>query len=815
MKISLNWIREYLDIELSPHEIGEMLTDIGLELEGMEAIQSVKGALHGIVVGEVLACEKHPNADKLTLTRVHIGNGQELRIVCGAPNVAAGQKVLVATVGATLYPLEGEPWTIKQGKIRGEISEGMICAEDELGLGRSHDGILVLPDDAAPGMPASEYLNVETDYVYEIGLTPNRSDATNHIGVARDLAARLRVSRGHNGVVKLPSVEDFVVDNVDLALEIVVEKPEACPRYAGVSIQGVVVGESPEWLQRRLRAIGMRPINNIVDATNFVLHELGQPLHAFDLEKIGARKIIVKTLPAGSAFTTLDEVTRTLSDEDLMICDGQSHGMCIAGVFGGMGTGVTEHTRDIFLESAHFNAKYVRLTSMRHNLRTDAAKIFEKGSDPNIVVYALKRAALLIKALAGGKIASPVIDWYPVPIERAQVRVAFDNVRRLIGAPLPTSTIKSVLDALDMHIVAEDDDRAMVTVPTNKVDVTREADIIEEILRIYGFNNVPSVAKITTTMSAGQYPDPAESRNLVAEHLVANGFCEMMALSLSESRYYQEYLPAFSEEELVFINNTSNAQLDVMRPIMLFSGLEAIAYNQNRQHMHLKLFEFGRVYLREKDGNISESNRLSLFLCGDRYRENWLNPAQPEVGFYTVKAFVQLVMYRLGVANFQETPLENDTFHFGLRRHRGPRTLADFGKVSPRLVKKLGIRGEVYYADLHWDELLAIQRKHQVEYKELNKFPTIRRDLALIIDNSVKFVDIVAIAQKVGQPLIKEIDLFDVYENERQLGAGKKSYAISLLFEDPHKTLQDKEVDKVMDALIGACSSRLGATVRR
>jgi len=816
MNISLNWLKDYLDIELPPEQVGEILTDIGLEVEGMETVQSILGGLAGIVVGYVVECGRHPNADRLSLTKVDLGNGDPVQIICGAPNVRAGQKVLVATPGTTLHPLEGEPFELKKGKIRGEVSEGMICAEDELGLGHDHKGIVVLPENTPVGMPAREYFNVETDVVYEIGLTPNRSDATNHLGVAYDLAAALKINHGHDGRVQRPSVEDFRVDNHDLPVEVAVENFEACPRYSGLTIKGLRIGESPEWLKKRLRAVGVRPINNVVDITNFILHELGQPLHAFDLDKIGSGRIVVKTLPAGSAFTTLDEVERKLSDQDLMICDGESRGMCIGGVFGGIGTGVTEETVNIFLESAHFDPEWIRRSSMRHNLRTDAAKVFEKGSDPNLTVYALKRAAMLMRELAGGEVSSEIIDLYPRPIEPARIDVAYAHVNRLIGVELPRPTVRAILESLQMDILEEDAERFLVAVPTNKADVTREADIIEEILRIYGFNNVPMPSRITTAMAVGQHPDPGKVRRAVGDYLAANGLNEMMAVSLSESRYYRDILPAIGDEELVYVNNTSNVHLDIMRPTMLFSGLEAVLHNQNRQQTNVKLFEFGKTYRRAEKGGFDEPAHLSLFIAGERRPESWLNRGPNESGFYTLKGFVEGVLTRLGIRGYQESSLEGDeVFSFGLRYHRGPQRLADFGKVSPAIAKAMGIRGEVFHADLAWNQLLRAASRQTIQYEALNKYPSVRRDLALIIENSVKFNDIVAIAKKTGKKLIKEINLFDVYENEEQLGTGKKSYAISFLFGDPSKTLKDKDVDKVIAKLIGEYENKLGAIIRK
>jgi phenylalanyl-tRNA synthetase beta chain len=821
MKVSLNWLKQYLNLDgLSPEKVGEILTDIGLEVESIERTESIKGGLAGVVVGHVVEREKHPNADKLSVTKVDIGTGSLLNIVCGAPNVAAGQKVLVATVGTTLYPTEGDPITLKKGKIRGEDSEGMICAEDELGLGHDHAGIMVLPPDTPVGQSAKDYFKLEEDHLIEIGLTPNRSDATNHLGVARDLAAALKINYGHDGEVCVPEVSSFKVDNHSLPIEVSVENTEACPRYSGVVIKGIKVGESPDWLKRRLQAVDVRSINNLVDVTNFVLHELGQPLHAFDLDEITGRKVIVKTLPAGSKFLSLDEVERSLNAEDLMICDGDSNGMCIGGVFGGFKSGVKDSTVNIFLEAAHFSPTYIRRSSMRHNLRTDAAKVFEKGSDPNVTLFALKRAALLIQELAGGEIASEIIDIYPEPVAPKQVKVTYAYVNMLLGVQLSPAEVQGILTAQGMSIVETDEQAFTVAVPTNKVEVTRPADIVEEILRIYGFNRVEISDKFSISAALAPQPDPTVVRNAIGDFLAAAGFNEIMAVSLSQSRYYSQAFKSISDEELVYINNTSNVQLDIMRPDMLISGLEAIVHNQNRQQMRLRLFEFGKVY-RMKEGKINEKAQLSLYLTGDRYGKSWLmkSPFEGESNktpYFTLKGYVQNVLGRLGYEGYQETVLESDErFAYGVQYHRGPQTLVTFGRVSGGIAKELGVRNEVYAAVFEWDTLLKILRKQNVTYQEVSKFPSTSRDLALIIENSVKFNDIAAIARKVGKKLIKDITLFDVYENEQQLGAGKRSYAVSYLFEDAEKTLEDKEVDKVMNQLIGEYETKLGALIRR
>jgi phenylalanyl-tRNA synthetase beta chain len=813
MKISLNWLKQYLDLDLDPEKIGEILTDIGLELEGLETVESVPGGLEGLVVGHVAECQRHPNADRLSVCKVDVGSGELLNIVCGAPNVAQGQKVIVAQVGTTLHPVEGEPFTLKKGKIRGEDSEGMICALDEIGMGHDHSGILILKPETPVGMAVSEYFQVEKDVVFEIGLTPNRSDATGHLGVARDLAAALKFHHGYNKPLRLPDTASFQPDNNNLPVEVIVENPEACPRYSGVTIQGVQVGESPDWLKNRLNAIGLRPINNIVDITNYVLHEYGQPLHAFDLRAIKGTTVRVKTLPEGTVFTSLDEQERKLSAEDLMICNGDSEAMCIGGVFGGLHSGVTETTTDVFLESAHFHPKWIRRSSMRHQLRTDAATTFEKGSDPNITVEALKRAALMIRELAGGKIASGIVDVYPKPVQPKEVALTYSYINRLIGVEIPREQVHSILGALDIAILSEKDDALTVAIPTNKVDVTRPADVVEEVLRIYGLNTVPIPDKITTSFSHGTYPDPRKAASAIADFLAANGCNEIMAVSLTESRYFEDLLP-LDPDTLVFINNTSNVQLDVMRPSMLFSGLEALVQNQNRQQPDLRLFEFGKTYRKTADG-FEEKKHLSIFITGKRLPENWRFKDDKNVDYYALKALVDAIFARMGVSGFQEEEYKDAVWSYGMQYRRGPMALATFGQLSHRIQKGMDLRNPVFYADIEWETLEQTLKKHKIEFEELNKFPTVRRDLALVVDNSVKFGEIAAIAKKTAKKVLREITLFDVYVNEDQLGAGKKSCAVSFTFEDPTKTFQDKEVDAIMEQLIKAFESQIKAFIRR
>ncbi len=820
MKVSLNWLREYINIEQNTTEIEALLTDLGLEVEGIEELGGIEGNLEGIVVGEVVECDRHPDADRLSLTKINIGKIDLLQIVCGASNISKGQKVVVATTGATLYPIEGESFKIKKGKIRGQESEGMICAEDEIGVGKSHAGIIVLPAETVVGTPAIEVFDIEKDTVFEIGLTPNRSDATCHVGVARDLGARLRVN-GAASRIKLPDVSAFSVKNKDLKIQVSVENEAACPRYAGLCIENIKVGDSPEWLKKRLESIGVRSINNVVDVTNFVLHESGQPLHAFDLDQISGQKIIVKTLPEGTKFKSLDEVERALFAEDLMICDGDSKGMCIGGVFGGFQSGVTESTTRIFLEAAHFSPKSIRRSSMRHNLRTDAAKVFEKGSDPNLCVFALKRAALLLEMVAGGRVASELIDIYPNPIPNVEVTVRYTKLRSLIGKNIETHILKTIFEALDMKILEENADGVRISIPSNKADVLREVDVVEEILRVYGFNNVEMPTQIRSAITKSEYPDPVRVRNLTADLLAANGFNEMMAMSLTRSKYFLEILP-MEKENLVFVNNTSTIELDVMRPTMLTSALECVLHNQNRQNSDLKLFEFGKTYKKRSDtggGAFLEENRLALTLTGAREKENW-HVSPQATSFYTLKSYVNLVMQRLGLSGYQETVLEDAAarekgFSIAIRYHRGQSVLVEFGGVSKSVSKTFDIKKDVYFADFQWDNVLKAAKNTKIQFEELSRFPTVRRDLALVIPSSVRFSEVQQIANKVGKKMLKSVNLFSVFEDTEKLGADKKSYAISFLFENKERTLQEKEIESVMSDLISQYETKLSALIRR
>jgi len=811
MKISLNWLKEYIDIPISPAELSTILTDLGLEVEGEEEIESIKGGLRGIVVGHVKECGKHPNADKLSLTKVDVGGEELLQIVCGAPNVASGQKVLVAPVGTTLYDKDGEPWKIKKGKIRGEVSQGMICAEDELGLGNDHDGIIVLQENLLAGTMAVEHYEMENDMIYDIGLTPNRSDATSHIGVAKDLAAYFKANGVSDGNLKMPDISDFKVERTDLAIPVTVENSEACPRYTGVSIADIKVKESPDWLKMRLNAIGVRPISNIVDITNFVLHEYGQPLHAFDLDKIGGGAVVVKNLPSGTVFQSLDEQDRKLDKEDLMICDAEGNGMCIGGVFGGLNSGVTDQTKNIFLEAAHFNAKSIRRTSTRHLLRTDAAICFEKGSDPNIAATALKRAAMLIVELGEGVVASDIVDKYPEKIEPKEIMVKYKRVSTLIGAEIPDDKVDEILTALNMEIIEKDDIAFTIKVPTDKADVTREADVIEEILRIYGFNNVPTPTALKSTIVHSGHPDKNYIKNLLANLLVSKGYSEMMNLSIIQSAKYNSALPGM-EELFVEINNTSNVNMDIMRPEMMLPILDTIAYNQNRQQNDLKLFEIGRSYRKQED-EIKEKEHLSIAIKGNDGSPNWLNNTSSD--FYMLKQAVNEVLERFNITTYQTVEIDDSRFDFGLKYHRGPQTIVSFGSVSSAVLKSMDVKGQVYYAEFDLKPIFKSQKKQKIEVQAPSKFPSMRRDLALILDEGVSFKEIESITRSVDKKLISGIDLFDVYKNKEQLGEDKKSYAVSFTFENKEKTLKDKEVDKIMNKLISDFEGKLGALIRK
>lgn len=820
MNISYNWLKEYVNFDLTPDEVAAALTSIGLETGDVEEVQSIKGGLEGLVIGEVLTCEPHPNSDHMHITTVNLGQGDPVQIVCGAANVAAGQKVVVATLGTKLYDGD-ECFTIKKSKLRGVESNGMICAEDEIGIGTSHEGIIVLPEDVVPGTLAKDYYNIKSDYVLEVDITPNRSDACSHYGVARDLYAWL-IQNGRQATLKRPSADAFKVDNHDMNIDIVVENTEACPRYAGVAIKNVTVKESPEWLQNKLRLIGVRPINNIVDITNYILHAYGQPMHCFDADKIKGGKIVVKTCPEGTKFVTLDEVERKLSDRDLMICNAEEP-MCIAGVFGGLDSGTTETTKDVFLESAYFHPTWVRKTARRHGLSTDSSFRFERGIDPNGTIYALKEAALLVKELAGGEIASEIKDNYPAPIADFPVELSYEYTNALIGKVIPAETIKSIVTSLEMKITGETPEGLSLLVPAYRVDVQRPCDVIEDILRIYGYNNVEIPTSVKSSLSVkGDVDKSVKLQNLVSEQLVGCGFNEIMNNSLTAATYY-EGLETYKPENLVQLMNPLSNDLNVMRATLLFGGLESIQHNANRKNADLKFFEFGNCYhfnAEKKNPEkvlaaYSEELHLGLWITGKRVSNSWAHPDE-NTSVYELKAYVLNILRRLGV-NFGGLVFGNltdDIYSVAISVHtRGGKLLATFGVLHKKIQKAFDIDNEVYYADLNWKELMKAIKNNTVAYKEISKFPAVKRDLALLIDKKVQFAEIEKIAYETDKKLLKSVELFDVYEG-KNLEAGKKSYAVSFMLQDENATLNDKQIDKVMQKLIANLQNKLDAKLR-
>jgi len=799
MKISYNWLKQFIDTDKSPEQLSQILTGIGLEVESLEKVQAVPGGLEGLVIGFVKDRFQHPNADRLSVTRVDVGSGTDLQIVCGAPNVAAGQKVVVATVGTTVYPTSGEPFKINKSKIRGEESEGMICAEDEIGLGHSHDGILILDADAPVGIPAKQYFNLDDDYLFEIGLTPNRADAASHMGTARDIAAFLKTK------ISKPDVSAFKVDDHNYQIEVVVENAIAAPRYAGVVITGIEVKESPKWLKEKLAVIGLRSINNIVDVTNYVLHGLGQPLHAFDADEIKGAKVLVKTSPEGTLFKTLDEVERKLSADDLVIADAEKP-MCIAGVFGGIGSGVKASTKNIFLESAYFNPVWVRKTSKRHGLKTDASFRFERGTDPDLVVYALKYAALLIKEVAGGTISSEVTDLYPNPVAPFEVEVSYRNIDRLIGKAIGQAEIRAIISALDIAIVDETAEGLSLLVPPYRVDVTREVDVVEEILRIYGYNNIEIPTQIRASLNNSIRPEKDDVQNAISDLLSANGFNEILSNSLTKSAYSDNL------DEAVKILNPLSTDLDIMRQTLLFSGLEAIAYNQNRKNPDIKFYEFGKVY-EYKDGNYNEYQRFSIFLSGAASVEQW-NNKQLELSFYNLKAFVDGLVAKLNFRDLSVADTDSAELAYGLQYSRGNKVLVKFGQVAAAALKKADVDKAVFFADFNFDLILSAVRKNKIIYQEVSKFPSVRRDLSMLVDQAITFGQLKQIAQKTERKLLKDVNVFDVYQGDK-LPAGKKSYALSFTLQDEEKTLTDKAIDSIMQKLIFNFGKEAGAEVRK
>lgn len=811
MNISYNWLKRYVATDLPAEKVAEILTDIGLEVEGFEKIETVKGGLQGVVVGEVLTCADHPDSDHLHLTTVDVGAAEPLQIVCGAPNCRAGLKVLCATVGAVLYPDGGdEEFKIKRSKIRGVESLGMLCAEDELGIGASHDGIMELPADAPVGMTAREYLHIEDDYLIEIGLTPNRVDAASHIGVARDLAAYLK-SRGENTEVKLPDVSAFAPDNHDLEVAIRVENPEAAPRYVGVTVTGCKIGPSPEWMQNCLRAAGINPKNNLVDITNFVLFELGQPLHAFDASKIEGREVVVRTCPEGTPFVTLDGVERKLTDKDLMICSAERP-MCIAGVFGGLDSGVSDTTTDVFIESAYFNPVWVRKTAKRFGLNTDASFRFERGIDPNMQVYAAKRAALLMKELAGGTISSDITDICPEPVGDFVFDLSLARVDALIGKPIPEATVRTIIAALEVKILAERDGVLTVAVPPYRVDVQREVDLIEDILRIYGYNNVEIPMQVRSTLSYAPKPDRNRLMNLAADFLTANGFTEIMSNSLTKAAYY-EGLTSCPAERCVRILNPLSADLNVMRQTLLFNMLEAVGLNANRRNGDLCLYEFGNCYFYDESKR-TEENRLAIAVTGVATPQSW-NAKPVKASFFTLRAVAEKLLRRFGIDIYalKTETLESDLFSEGLSLSLGGKELLQIGSVAAAIRRRTDVKQDVYYLEMNFDALVKSTKKLKIVAGELSKFPEVRRDLALLVDKSVTFSSLRDAAFAAERKLLKSVSLFDVYEGDK-LPEGKKSYALSFILEDKTRTLDDKTIERVMSNLTRQFEQKCGAQVR-
>lgn len=820
MNISYNWLKRYIETDLPAEEVARILTDIGLEVEGFEKIETVKGGLQGVVVGEVLTCTDHPDSDHLHVTTVDVGTGEPLQIVCGAANCRAGLKVLCATVGAVLYPNGGdEEFKIKRSKIRGVESLGMLCAEDELGIGSSHEGIMELPADAPVGMAAREYLRVEDDYLIEIGLTPNRVDAASHIGVARDLAAYLR-SRGERTEVKWPDVSAFAVDNHDLPVAIRVENHEACPRYVGVTVSGCKIGPSPEWMQNCLRAAGINPKNNLVDITNFVLFELGQPLHAFDAAKIEGREVVVRTCAEGTPFVTLDGVERKLTDKDLMICSAERP-MCIAGVFGGLDSGISETTTDVFIESAYFNPVWVRKTAKRFGLNTDSSFRFERGIDPNLQVYAAKRAALLMKELAGGTISSEITDICPVPAADFVFDVSFARINALIGKEIPQQTVRTILAALEVKILSEHEGRLTVAVPPYRVDVQREADLIEDILRIYGYNNVEVPSRVRSTLSYAPKPDRSKLMNLAADFLTDNGFTEIMSNSLTKAAYY-EGLAACPPERCVRIINPLSADLNVLRQTLLFNMLEAVCLNINHKNGDLKLYEFGNCYFydeakRTEENHLaaySEEYRLAIAVTGIATPQSW-NTKPEKASFFTLRAVAEKLLRRFGIDIYalKSEPTQSDLFAEGLTMSLNGKELLQIGVVSGKLRRLTDVKQEVYYLEMNFDVLVRSTKKHRIAAEELSKFPEVKRDLALLVDRDVTFAALRSVALATERKLLKNVSLFDVYEGDK-LPEGKKSYALSFILEDKTRTLDDKTIERVMANLTRQFEQQCGAQVR-
>ncbi len=820
MNISYKWLKEYVDFDLTPQEVAQALTSTGLEVDALEEVQTVKGGLKGLYVGQVLTCEMHPNSDHLHVTTVDLGKGEPQQIVCGAPNVAAGQKVIVADLGCVLYDGD-DSFTIKKSKLRGVDSFGMICAEDEIGVGTSHEGIIVLPEDAPVGQPAAEYYNLESDWVIEIDITANRSDALSHYGVARDLYAWLK-QNGYQTSLHRPSCDEFKVDNEDLLIDVKIENTEACKRYACLSLTDCEVKESPEWLQNKLKVIGLRPVNNIVDITNYVMMAYGQPMHCFDADMVEGHQIVVRTRPEGTKFVTLDGEEHTLGEHDLSICNAE-HPMCIAGIFGGKGSGTYETTRNVVLESAYFHPTWIRKSARRHGLSTDASYRFERGIDPNGTIYALKQAAILCQQLAGGKVSMQIKDVYPTPIENAQVSLSYDYVNGLIGKKIEPEVMKSILESLEMEIKSENQEGLELSVPAYRVDVQRPCDVVEDVLRIYGYNNVEIPTQLKSSLAIqGDEDRAAHLENLVGEQLVGCGFHEILNNSLTKTSYYHD-LNRYPEEATVKIMNPLSTDLGVMRQTLLFGGLESIMRNVNRKQTNLRFFEFGNCYQyvaeRENEEDLikayQQAYHLGLWVTGKRVEGSWAHADEPS-SFDELKAYVQNIFVRLGVPSgmLVTEKSDNNIFSHGLSiMNRGGKIIAELGVVCKKLLKQVDVSGEVYFAEINWTALMKLTRKNKVEYKELSKYPAVSRDLALLIDKQTEFEQIEKIAFQTEKKLLKRVELFDVYEG-KNLPEGKKSYAVNFILQDEQKTLNDKQIDGIMQKLIKNLTEKLGAELR-
>lgn len=808
MVISYNWLSEYLPVVIEPERLSKILTSIGLEVESLHKYESLKGGLEGVVVGEVLTCEKHPDADKLKITTVNIGAAESVQIVCGASNVAAGQKVVVATVGSTLYPSSGDPINIKKAKIRGVESFGMICAEDEIGLGESHAGIMVLPDESVPGTKAADLFEAYNDYVYEIGLTPNRMDAMSHLGVARDVCAYLWHHDKKEIRAISPFKNGFKADSNTQNISVEIENNEGCKRYSGVSISNITIADSPSWLQNKLKSIGLKPINNIVDITNFILHETGQPLHAFDADQIKGNRVIVKNAAEGESFKTLDDKERKLSANDLMIAN-EEESMCIAGVYGGLESGVSAATKNIFLESAWFSPETIRKTSLKHGLRTDAATRFEKGVDISNTVNVLKRAALLIKEIAGGEISSDVIDVYPQPAEKVCVALKYHYLKKLSGKNYHSDTIKNILIALGFEIQKEGIDEIHLNVPFSKTDISIPADIVEEIMRIDGLDNVEIPAAITISPSADSDNGKAALKEKIANHLTGTGFSEIFTNSITNSKYYDD---ATLSTTVKMINSLS-ADLDIMRPSLLQTGLEVITYNINRKNADLKLYEFGKSYHTEGVGKYTEKIHLSFFITGVASEGGW-KQKDAKADFYFIKGICEKIFAAAGVKNIQSAVVQDSDFEYGVAFSVKDQSLGKAGLVAQKTLKQFSIKEPVFFADLDWDRIVALQQKNKIAYKEIPKFPAVQRDLAVIVDKSITYDEIEKAIKQNKISELKSMKLFDIFESEK-IGAGNRSMAVSFTFSDDSKTLVDADTDGMMNKIISSLEKQLNATIRK